>query len=226
MDVIDEFVKVFDSSTHLLNEKLSFYSKEDWETLCEILSSVDALPEYKLPVMLFPPGELKEILYMVNENAKEKMHFEIYSIVFDGIFGRSIYEVYREHDELKVFAVVYENYNEIKKRATPKGRMVLKTWLNYFYGSSLVNRSRIKFAISSLLDELFRDIEVFYLEVDLLFFYADKNSLEILVDRLNELALNYEIEKCSYLYLIGKGKYFGFSKNFFYEGLQEYQHET
>jgi hypothetical protein len=228
MDVTDELVKIFDSNSHLLRENFRFQSKEDWKKLSESLLSVDAIPQYSLPVILFPSGEMKENLYMVEENAKEKIHTGIYSIVIEKIFHRAIYEIYRDSEDpmLKVFAIVFENYDTIKRKSSPKGKNVLKTWLNYFYGSELVNRQRIKFAISSLIEELFHEIEVIYLEVDMLFFYAEEFALKSLLQRLKEISMDSEIELCTYLLLLGKGKYVGFSDKFFHRGLQEYLHET
>lgn len=225
MDVIDEFVKIFDSNSHLLRDNRSFQSIEDWKSLTDTLLTIDTEPQYSFPILIFPPGSLKENLSMISEYAKEKLHTRLHKIFFNNIFGRVIYEITRDSENLRlrIFAIVIENYVEIKKRTTSKGKAVAKAWLNYFYGSGIVDKNRVKFAISYLLEEIFTNAEIIYLDVDTLFFYAEEKVIIDIEKYLKSIQLEFSRRECDFLYLKGKGQYIEFSKNIFCEGIPEYK---
>lgn len=175
-------------------------NKESWERITRALLLLKFSKDFEKKDL--PPVEPERNTSPVVEINRNKTHiliYDIYEFSFTNLYPNIIVNQDFQFEDIDAYRFIFNNRSEMKKKMSPRGYHVLKSWINFYYGikgkidpsfTEIVagtGRSLMKRVISAVGDsEIHADTDTVY--------FNGKSKIEKLKQYTDYMGYPYEIE--------------------------------
>lgn len=193
-------------------------SVESWEGIDKMLSLFEFPDQQPIQATFGTNLVAQSPLLHLEIDKAERLIENVYQLTFISFYPNIIISLNLDLPEMKAYRFVVENRNALKSKMTKRGYLVMKLWINYYYGmlgkNSRHYSERVTGSGYEILNKLIIALgdDLIYADVDTVFFTNSKNlnnhsKLNSIKPYVDHIGLPYQIEYHEGAIFFGKKKY-------------------